>query len=178
MNSEISSNLKKMLCKVPEVTLFFWIIKVLATTIGETAADYLNTNLNLGLTGTSLVMGALLVAVLIVQFSLKKYVPVVYWIAIVLISVVGTLITDNLTDNFHVSLLTCTIGFAVALMATFAAWYASEKTLSIHSIYTTQRQAFYWLAVLFTFALGTAAGDLFAEGLAIGYWKSGLIFAA
>ena len=177
MNSEISSNLKKMLCKVPEVTLFFWIIKVLATTIGETAADYLNTNLNLGLTGTSLVMGALLVVVLIVQFSLKKYVPMVYWTGIVLVSVVGTLITDNLTDNFHVSLLTCTIGFAVALMATFAAWYASEKTLSIHSIYTTQREAFYWLAVLFTFALGTAAGDLFAEGLDIGYWKSGLIFA-
>jgi uncharacterized membrane-anchored protein len=177
MNSSLSSNLRQMLCKVPEVTVYFWIIKVLATTVGETAADYLNTNLNLGLNGTSLIMGALLIVALVVQFRSKKYIPAVYWVAIVLISVVGTLITDNLTENLGVSLVTCTIGFSIALAATFIAWYVSEKTLSIHSIYTRKREAFYWMAVLFTFALGTAAGDLFAEGLKIGYWKSGLIFA-
>ena len=172
-----TSALKTMLCKVPEVTLFFWIIKVLATTIGETAADYINTQLNLGLTGTTLIMGSLLIVALIVQFRLKKYVPVVYWIAIVLISVVGTLITDNMVNNFGVSLPVSTAIFAVALAATFIGWYQSEKTLSIHSIYTTKREAFYWLTVLFTFALGTASGDLVAEQFALGYWLSAILFA-
>ncbi|OLV19604.1 COG4705 family protein [Deinococcus marmoris] len=171
------NTLRTLISKVPEVTAFFWIIKVLATTVGETAADYLNTNLNLGLTGTSLIMGALLIAVLIVQFRLKKYVPGVYWLAIVLISVVGTLITDNLTDNFGVSLWTSSAIFAAALAATFTAWYLRERTLSIHSIFTARREAFYWLAVLFTFALGTATGDLLAEKLALGYSNSVLLFA-
>lgn len=169
---------KTMLSKVPEVTIYFWIIKVLATTIGETAADFLNTNFNLGLTGTTLVMGVLLIAVLFFQFRLRQYVPSVYWLAVVLISVVGTLVTDNLVDNFGISLQTTTVLFAVALAASFIAWYLSEKTLSIHSIFTTKREAFYWLAVLFTFALGTAAGDLVAEGLNLGYWKSALMFAS
>ena len=172
-----ASVLKTMLCKVPEVTLFFWIIKVLATTIGETAADYINTQLNLGLTGTTLIMGSLLIVALIVQFQLRKYVPVVYWVAIVLISVVGTLITDNMVNNFGISLPVSTAIFAVALTATFIGWYQSEKTLSIHSIYTTKREAFYWLTVLFTFALGTASGDLVAEQFALGYWLSAILFA-
>ena len=166
----------KMLNKVPEVTLFFWIIKILATTVGETAADFLNTNLSLGLTGTTFVMTGILIVVLFFQFRLRKYVPGAYWLAVVLISVVGTLITDNLVDNFGVALQTTTILFAVALAATFAVWYASEKTLSIHTIVTTKREGFYWAAVLFTFALGTAAGDLTAEKLAVGYWQSALIF--
>ncbi len=167
----------QMLNKVPEITLYFWIIKILCTTIGETAADYLNTTLNLGLNGTSLVMGALLIVVLIFQFRAKKYVPSIYWLAVVLLSVVGTLITDNLTDNLGVSLTTTTIVFSIALALTFAAWYATEKTLSIHSILTTRREAFYWLAILFTFALGTAAGDLSAEKFNLGYLNSLFIFA-
>lgn len=170
------TTLKTMLCKVPEVTLFFWIIKILCTTIGETAADFLNTNLNLGLTGTTLVMGVLLAAILVVQFQLRRYVPVVYWLAVMLISVVGTLITDNMTDNFGISLWVSSGIFSVALAVTFAAWYASERTLSIHNIFTFKREVFYWLAVLFTFALGTATGDLVAEKLALGYWLSALIF--
>ena len=133
---------KTMLSKVPEVTIYFWVIKIMATTVGETAADFLNTNLKLGLTGTSCVMAVLLAGVLVVQFRAKKYVPPVYWLAVVLISVVGTLITDNLTDNFGISLWTATVVFAVALAVTFAVWYAVEKTLSIHSIYTTGREAF------------------------------------
>jgi uncharacterized membrane-anchored protein len=177
MNQNTANVAKTLLSKVPEVTLYFWIIKILATTIGETAADFLNTNLHLGLTGTTFVMGGLLIVALFFQFRLRRYVPSVYWLAVVLISVVGTLITDNLTDNFGVSLWTTTILFAIALMATFIAWYSSERTLSIHSIFTTKREAFYWLTVLFTFALGTAAGDLVAEGLDIGYWKSALMFA-
>jgi uncharacterized membrane-anchored protein len=105
-------------------------------------------------------------------------VPAIYWLAVVLISVVGTLITDNLTDHFGVSLWVTSAVFAVALAITFVVWYANERTLSIHSIYTTRREGFYWLAILFTFALGTAAGDLIAEQLNLGYWKSALMFAA
>jgi uncharacterized membrane-anchored protein len=167
-----------MLNKVPEVTLYFWIIKVLCTTVGETAADFLNENLGLGLTKTTYLTGAVLIVALVAQFRVRRYVPGVYWLAVVLISIVGTLITDNLTDNFGVSLVTTTVGFSIVLATVFAAWYASERTLSIHTIVTTRREGFYWLAVLFTFALGTAAGDLTAERLAVGYWKSALLFAA
>ena len=169
---------RQMLNKVPEVTLYFWLIKVLCTTVGETASDYLGTNLNLGLTRTTYITGSLLIVTLLFQFRARKYVAGVYWTAVVLISVVGTQITDNLVDNFGVSLVTTTIIFSVALAVVFAAWFASERTLSIHTIYTTRREAFYWLAVLFTFALGTAAGDLAAERLALGYAVSALIFAA
>ena len=169
---------KRMLSKVPEVTMYFWIIKILCTTVGETAADFLNFDLNLGLTVTTIVMSVFLAVALFVQFRLRRYVPGIYWLAVVLISVVGTLITDNLVDNFGVPLLTTTIVFSVALAAAFAVWYASERTLSIHSIYTTKREAFYWLAILFTFALGTAAGDLVAEDLSLGYLTSIVVFGA
>ncbi len=169
---------RAMLNKVPEVTVFFWIIKILATTVGETAADYLDSTLGLGLGGTTVVMTVLLAGLLVAQFRLRRYVPAVYWSAIVLVSVVGTLITDNLTDNVGVSLVTTTVLFSLALAATFGAWYMRERTLSIHSIVTSTRESFYWLAVLFTFALGTAAGDLVAERLNVGYWPSALIFAA
>jgi uncharacterized membrane-anchored protein len=168
---------RRMLNKVPEVTIFFWIIKIMATTVGETAADYLGVDLNLGLTVTTYIMSALLLVVLFFQFKARRYVPGVYWLAVVLISIVGTLVTDNLVDNFGVSLWTTTIMFSVALAITFWIWHAQEKTLSIHSINTTKREAFYWLAILFTFALGTAAGDLVAESLGWGYLLSGIVFA-
>ncbi|GGJ57616.1 COG4705 family protein [Deinococcus roseus] len=163
--------------KVPEVTVFFWIIKVLATTVGETAADFLNETLNLGLTGTTLVMSVLLIVALVVQFRTRKYVPGVYWVNVVLISVVGTLITDNLTDHLGISLWTSTGVFAVLLVLTFLGWYRSERTLSIHSIFTPRREGWYWLTILWTFSLGTAAGDLLAETLNVGYFFSILIFA-
>lgn len=168
----------RMLNRVPEVTLYFWIIKIMATTVGETAADFLNVKLGIGLTNTSLVMGALLVAALIGQFRARRYVPWIYWVAVVLISVVGTLITDNITDHFGVPLQLTTLIFGAALAATFAVWYASERTLSIHTIFTAKRELFYWAAILFTFALGTAAGDLLAEGLKLGYLISTGIFGA
>jgi uncharacterized membrane-anchored protein len=168
---------RQILSKVPEITLYFWIIKVLCTTVGETFADFLGTNLHLGLTKLTIIMGILLAIALVFQFRSKKYVPGIYWLAVVLISVFGTLITDNLTDNFGVALKTTTIIFAVVLAIVFAVWYAKEKTLSIHSIFTIRREAFYWLAILFTFALGTAAGDLAAESLNLGYLISAIIFA-
>lgn len=166
-----------MLSKVPQVTLFFWVIKILCTTVGETFADLLDVKLQLGLTRTTYLMSAILAVVLVAQFRARRYIPAVYWLAVVLLSIVGTLITDNLTDNLNVALTTTTAVFAVALAVTFAAWYASEHTLSIHSITTTRREFFYWLAILFTFALGTAAGDLLAEKMNVGYLNSALLFA-
>jgi len=171
-----ASTARRLLNKVPEVTVFFWIIKVLATTVGETAADFLNSHVGLGLTGTTLVMSALLAGVLVFQFKAVRYVPVIYWTAVVLISVVGTLATDNLVDNFGVPLALTTAVMAVALAATFWVWFQKERTLSIHSIFTPRREAFYWLAILFTFSLGTAAGDLVAEQLNLGYWVSAVLF--
>lgn len=178
MNAVTHEDAMSMLNKAPEVTLYFWIIKIMATTVGETAADFLNFNLHFGLTGTSVVMSVLLVIFLVIQVRARQYIPGLYWLAVVLISVVGTLITDNLVDNFGVALETTTIIFGLALLATFTVWYASEKTLSIHSIFTTKRELFYWAAILFTFALGTAAGDLTAEGLKLGYINSTLMFGA
>src|SRR6476661_10100232 len=124
---------RRMLNKVPEVTLYFWIIKILCTTVGETAADNLNEKLGFGLTNTTYVMGALLIATLVFQFRARRYVPGIYWLAVVLISVVGTQITDNLTDNLGVSLVTTTVVFSVMLAIVFAVWFAAERTLSIHT---------------------------------------------
>lgn len=166
-----------MLNKVPEVTIYFWIIKVLCTTIGETGADHLDQKYNLGLANLTYITGGILALVLVFVFSAKRYIPVLYWAGIVLISVVGTLITDNLTDNHGVALELTTTIFTICLAATFAVWYASERTLSIHTIVTTRREAFYWVTVLFTFALGTAAGDLIAEKSGLGYGWSVLVFA-
>ncbi len=164
--------------RVPQVTLEFWLIKLMAVTMGETAADYLAVNLGLGLGLTSLLMTAVLVLALFLQFSRQRYVPWAYWLAVVLISIVGTLVTDNLVDNLGVSLVTSTIGFSVALALTFWAWFRSEGTLSIHTIVTPRREAFYWLAILFTFALGTAAGDLVAEEFGLGYLATGILFGS
>jgi uncharacterized membrane-anchored protein len=167
---------RQMLNKVPEITAYFWVIKVLCTTVGETFADNLNENLGLGLTNTSYIMGALLIAVLVFQFRARKYIPGIYWLAVVLISVVGTLVSDNLVEN-GVTLEATTIGFSIALIAVFATWYAFERTLSVHTIYTTRRESFYWLAILFTFALGTSAGDFLSEQLELGYLAALGIFA-
>jgi uncharacterized membrane-anchored protein len=148
-----------MLNKVPEVTVFFWVIKVLCTTVGESFADYINETLGFGLGNTTAVFSAALIVVLIVQFRLRRYVPGVYWLAVVLISVVGTLFTDELTDGLGVELWISSTVFSVLLAVVFGVWYARERTLSIHSIVSTPREAFYWLTVLVTFALGTAVGD-------------------
>lgn len=150
----------------------------MATTVGETVADFLSFTIKLGLVNTSYVMTALLSVALLIQLKLKRYIPTYYWLVVVLISVVGTLITDNLVDILHVSLVNITSIFSIALLAVFTLWYISEKTLSIHSIYSTKRELFYWTAILFTFALGTATGDLVAEHFALGYAISALIFGS
>jgi uncharacterized membrane-anchored protein len=170
--------LTRLLNKVPELTLVFWIIKIMATTVGETAADVLSTTFQLGTIVTSYVMAVLLVIALVLQFRAKRYVPPKYWLVVVFISVVGTLISDNLVDNLGVSLVTTSVIFAAALIAVFVIWYVSERTLSVHTIYTKKREAFYWGAILFTFSLGTSAGDLISERLGQGYAIAALLFAA
>jgi uncharacterized membrane-anchored protein len=167
-----------MLNKVPEVTLAFWVIKVMSTTVGETGADYLAVHAGLGTGVTGIIMAGLLAAALVVQLRYRRYVPWTYWLTVVLVSVVGTQITDLLTDQLGVSLYWSTATFAVMLGAIFALWYAVERTLSIHTIVTTRREQFYWAAILCTFALGTAAGDLATEALGLGFNLGFLVFGA
>jgi uncharacterized membrane-anchored protein len=170
--------MNKLLNRVPEVTATFWIIKILATTVGETAADFLSVNLKLGLNVTSYIMSGILLMLLLNQFRLKRYVLLSYWIVVVFMSITGTLITDSLIDNFGVSLITTTIIFSIILLIVFVLWYLNEKTLAMHSINTAKRELFYWAAILFTFALGTATGDYLAEALKLGYTQAAMIFGA
>ncbi len=166
-----------MLNKVPQITIFFWIIKVLSTTVGETLADFLNTKLGLGLINTSYVLSGLFLVALAVQLTRNRYIPAVYWTVVVLVSVVGTLVSDTLVDKLGLGLQTTTIAFSCALAVVFVLWYLSEKTLSVHWIATTRRELFYWAAILFTFALGTSAGDLLTEKAGTGYALGVLMFA-
>ncbi|MEY9834822.1 hypothetical protein [Streptacidiphilus sp. EB103A] len=149
----------RLLNKVPEVTVWFWIIKILCTTVGESFADYINTTLGFGLTNTMLLFTAVFAVVLTVQFRTKRYSPFPYWLTVVVVSVTGTLYTDMLTDEQHVPLWLSSTVFSVLLALVFGVWWLRERTLSIHSITTFPREAFYWLTVLVTFALGTATGD-------------------
>ena len=162
--------------KVPQVTLSFWIIKIMSTTVGETGADYLAVNAGLGQAVTGGAMAALLAFALFTQLRAQRYVPWLYWLTVVLVSIVGTQITDALTDGLGVSLYLSTAAFAVALAAIFWLWYRREGTLSIRTIYTRRRELFYWAAILCTFALGTAAGDLATEALGLGFLLGVVVF--
>ncbi|WBM72509.1 hypothetical protein OH773_09870 [Buttiauxella sp. WJP83] len=176
MNSQ--QNYSGWLNKVPEITLVFWFIKMMSTTVGETAADFLNMDLNFGLTNTSIITGILLAIALFFQMRAPRYKPVLYWLTVVFISVFGTLITDNLTDAWQVPLAASSLFFSVVLVVTFVVWYRQEGTLSIRSIDSLSRESFYWLAILATFALGTAVGDWLAEGLGLGYSSAAIFFGA
>ena len=178
MTTPQETALERLVNRVPEVTLVFWILKILATTVGETAADVLSTTFKLGTVITSYVMAVLLLIALALQFRARRYVPGIYWLVVVFISVVGTLISDNLVDNLGVPLTTTTAIFTVALALVFLFWYMSEKTLSVHTIFTHRRELFYWAAILFTFSLGTSGGDLLSERMNVGYALSAVIFAA
>jgi len=164
--------------RVPEVTLAFWVIKIMSTTVGETGADYLAVHVGLGTAVTGGIMISLLVAALLLQLRMRRYVPWIYWLTVVLVSVVGTQVTDALTDGLEISLYISTAAFAAALAATFAVWYRIERTLSIRTIVTMRRELFYWAAVLLTFALGTAAGDLATEAFGLGFNLGVIIFGA
>ena len=174
--SSIAAARAQILNKVPEVTLAFWVIKILSTTVGETGADYLAVHAGLGTLLTGLAMAALLTGAMVLQLRADRYVPWMYWLAVVLVSIVGTQITDALTDGLEVSLYLSTALFALALVAIFTAWYLQERTLSIRSIFTRRRELYYWAAILCTFALGTAAGDLATEALGLGFQVGVLAF--
>lgn len=170
------------LSRVPEVTVWFWVIKVLCTTVGESFADWINMTLGVGLIRTAMIFTVILAVVLGWQLSVRRYVPFVYWLTVVVISVTGTLYTDILTDSTGVPLAASTLAFAAVLATVFGVWFARERTLSIHSIVSLPRELFYWLAVLVTFALGTAIGDWTLEltGWGPGRWvllPAGLIGA-
>ncbi|MDT4990147.1 MAG: hypothetical protein QOH97_39 [Actinoplanes sp.] len=164
------------LTKVPAITATFWVIKVLSTTIGETFADYLSVNVGLGPVATDAAMFAVLAVALIVQLRTRQYVPWIYWLCVVLVSIVGTQITDFFTDTLGVSLYLSTAVFTVALALVFLVWYRQEGTLAITSVDTRRREGFYWAAILTTFALGTAAGDLATEALSLGFRNGVMIF--
>src|SRR4029077_18211739 len=154
----------------------FWIIKIMSTTVGETGADFLAVNAGWGQGATRALMAALLAIAPFLQLCTRRYTPWIYWLTVVLVSVVGTQITDLLTDGLGVSLYVSTSVFALALAAIFLIWYWVEHTLSIHHIITLRRELFYWVAVLCTFALGTAAGDLATEALGLGFTWGALAF--
>jgi uncharacterized membrane-anchored protein len=169
---------QSLLNKVPEVTLAFWFIKIMSTTVGETGADFLAVNAGFGQGVTRAAMGFLLAVALFAQLSARRCIPWIYWLTVVLVSVVGTQITDLLTDGMGVSLYISTSIFALALGGIFAVWYRLERTLSIAEIFTRRRESFYWAAVLCTFALGTAAGDLATEALGLGFKWGAVAFGA
>ena len=172
------TNAKALLVKVPAVTIWFWIIKVFSTTVGETLGDTLNDGFGLGLAKAAYVMLAVFAVLLSFQLLLKRYVPVVYWATIIAVSTVGTLLTDNLHDSFGWQNWQSAILFAVVLVSVFAIWWLQERTLSIKSINTGKREAFYWLAILATFGMGTAGGDIFLDNLGVPLTVSSLLFAA
>lgn len=178
MNKPASNTMnyaKSMLCKVPEITLYFWIIKILTTGMGEVTSDYLANHINPVIAVALAGIG--LVASLVLQFSVRRYVAWIYWLNVVMVSIFGTMAADVLHVGFGIPYIVSTLFFVVVLTIIFVVWYASEKTLSIHSVYTTRREFFYWATILTTFALGTAAGDMTASTMHLGYLFSGMLFA-
>lgn len=164
--------------RVADLTLLFWIIKILSTTVGETAADFINVDLGLGLVSTTLVMGIVTIIIVLWNVKQKRYYVPSYWSLIIMMSIEGTLITDFLVDRLDVSLLTLDITFTFIMIFFFIVWYGKEKTLSIHKINNNVREGFYWIIVLTAFAVGTAYGDSISEYLGVGYLKSVILFGS
>ena len=169
---------RRMANKVPAITAIFWVIKILSTTVGETFADYLSVNVGLGASKTDAIVFVVLAAALTIQLRTTRYTPWVYWLCVVLVSIFGTQVTDFFTDKLGISLYVSTVVFAVILAVVFYVWHRQEGTLSITAIDTPRRESFYWGAILTTFALGTAAGDLATEALRLGFGRGSLIFGA
>jgi uncharacterized membrane-anchored protein len=161
--------------KVPEITVYFWIIKLLSTAMGESTTDYLVYQINPYVAVALACLG--LAVALTLQLSVRRYVTWIYWLAVVMVAVFGTMAADVMHVVLGIPYLVSTVCFASALAIVFVIWYVSEKTLSIHTIYSGRRELFYWATVLATFALGTAAGDMTASTLRLGYFPSFILFA-
>lgn len=173
--SNNESYTKCILTKVPEITVYFWIIKVLTTGMGEVTSDYLAKSMNPVIAVT--LTGIILVVSLAIQFLVHQYTAWIYWINVVMVSIFGTMAADVLHVGFGIPYVVSTLFFAVVLIIIFIVWYKSEKNLSIHSIYTFRREFFYWITILATFALGTALGDMTASTMHFGYFLSGMLFS-
>jgi uncharacterized membrane-anchored protein len=165
---------KELAPKVPEITVLFWIVKVLTTGMGEAMSDFMGQQ-SVPIAGAIGIFG--LAFALWLQFRTPEYRAAVYWFAVMMVAVFGTMAADGIHDGASIPYSVTTPVFAAFVAATFYVWYRSEGTLSIHSINTRRREAFYWTAVLGTFALGTAAGDLTAYSLHLGFWTSAVLFA-
>ena len=169
---------KELLNRVAGLGVFFWVVKIFSTTVGETAADYVSVNLKFGLTTTAIMMGIITIGVIYWNFKQKKYFPPSYWLLIVMMSIEGTLITDLLVEKLQVPLLVLDLIFTIAMGLVFYFWFKKENSLSIHSINNDDREFFYWLIVLTTFALGTGIGDTISEHLKFGYLNSFILFGS
>lgn len=174
-DTQSAHRIRQVARKVPEVTVYFWIIKMLTTGMGETTSDYLVHQLNPIIAVA--IGGICFVAALILQFAARRYVAWIYWLAVVMVAIFGTMVADVLHVGFGIPYIVSATFFAVALAVVFVVWYVSEKTLSIHTIDTRRRELFYWATVVVTFALGTAVGDMTATTLRLGYFPSGVLFA-
>jgi uncharacterized membrane-anchored protein len=161
--------------KIPEVTIFFWIIKLLTTGMGETTSDYLVRHID-PIIAVAL-GGAGFVVALALQLVARRYVAWVYWLAVVMVAIFGTMCADVLHVALHIPYLVSATFFSIALATIFIVWYTTERTLSIHTITTQRRELFYWATIVTTFALGTAVGDMTASTLGLGYFDSGILFA-
>lgn len=172
--SESREPVRRLLVKVPKLTIYFWIIKIMTTAMGESLSDYMVHNFNPYI---AVIAGfVVFVVALVLQFSRRIYEPWAYWLAVTMVAVFGTMVADVLHIEFGVPYTISALGFGLSLIVVFTVWYKTEQTLSIHSIYTFRREAFYWLAVLATFAMGTAAGDLAAYTAHLGFFTAGLLF--
>ena len=160
--------------RVPEITIYFWIVKILSTGAGESTSDFLAHRFNPALVA---IAGAAGLAVsLVLQFRMRRYLAWTYWFAVLMVAIFGTMAADVLHDGLHIPYSTSTIALAVVLAIIFVAWYRVEHTLSIHSITTRRREGLYWATVIATFAVGTAAGDMTATTFGWGYLISGIAF--
>lgn len=174
-SSTTLSAINSIAAKVPEITIYFWVIKLLTTGMGEVASDYLFEALNPVISGPLSVL--IFIAAMILQFKARRFVPWVYWLVVVMVSIFGTMAADVVRVGLGIPYIASTVFFVAALAAILITWYVKEGTLSIHSIVNRRRETFYWLTVLITFALGTAAGDMTADSMHLGYLPSGLLFA-
>lgn len=174
MNVLLKPNSSGMLAKVPEITLYFWITKLLTTGMGEVASDYLFERLNPFISVPLSIL--IFIIAMVLQFKVRRYVPAIYWLVVVMVSIFGTTAADAIRVGLDIPYIVSTIVFVAGLAAVLIMWYAKEKTLSVHSIFTRRREVFYWLTVLATFALGTAAGDMTATSMHLGYLASGIMF--
>jgi uncharacterized membrane-anchored protein len=163
--------------KVAEITIFFWIMKVLATTLGETLGDLLSMTMNIGYIRSFIITAIFFLIVLVIQLKAARYHPVLYWLVIVGTTTVGTEISDAMDRTFGLGYIAGSAILFAALMTTLAVWYYQEKKINVYPIYRTKEEVFYWIAILFSNSLGTAFGDFLSDNVGLSYLSGALVTA-